>query len=211
MSHSRSSVQKVFNRYNRGNRVENAPSTGPQPKLNDSDKRNILRTVKENAFVSCRKISDDLAIYDKKRVSVEILRRAVVENGFSSRMPRKKPLVSSTSKEKCITFAKTYCDKPVEFWDEMLFSDEYMFRIFDVNGYKRVWRGEREALNSKNTVKSPIKHRSCGVMVWGSIAASCVKIFVCENIMDQNSYLDILRNKKKQNALRILLQEDFLF
>lgn len=129
-----------------------------------------MRIVKENPFVSCRKISDDLAVYDNKQVSAETVRRAVVENGFSSRTPRKKPLVSAINKEKRITFAKTYCDKPVEFWDKFLFSDESKFSIFDVNGHKRVWRRAGEALNPKNTDK-PLNMEA--VALWCGVHGSC--------------------------------------
>lgn len=211
VSRSRSTIQKVIQRYKNENRVENAARSGRPPKLSNKDKRRIVRMVKQNPFKSARKIADDLNNLKTIQVHSETVRRAIVETGLSSRTPRKKPFISATNKKKRIGFAKEYIHWSTESWSKVLFSDESKFCIFGSNGRLRVWRKTGDAFNPKHTIKT-VKHGGGGLMVWGCMSAAGVgNLVFIENIMDQHVYLDILKNNLKENATKLGMPADFLF
>lgn len=211
VSRSRYTVRKVIQRKISENRVENKPRSGRPAKLTDHDKRYIKRCIDKNPFTSARKISDDLEKYQNKKVSPDTVRRCLHSQGLKSCTPRKKPFINTVNRKKRIEFARTYLDKPQDFWDTVIFTDESKYNIFGSDGRLKVWRREGEELNPKNTIKT-VKHGGGGVMVWGCMSASGVgNLVFIENTMNQYVYLDILKNNLKESAQKMGLAENFYF
>ena len=87
-------------------------------------------------------------------------------------------------------FANQYKNAPIEFWRDILFSDESKYNIFVSDGRLLVWRRAGEALNPKNTIKT-VKHGGGSVMVWGCMAAGGVgNLEIIDGTMDHLKYID---------------------
>lgn len=108
-------------------------------------------------------------------------------------------------------FANEYVNKPPEFWERVLFSDESQFCIFGIKFRKLVWRKNGTALDRENLLPT-VEHGGGGIMVWGYMAANGVgNLVFIESTMDQIGYLNILKQNLRQSAEKLDLGEDFCF
>lgn len=131
--------------------------------------------------------------------------------GYNARAARRKPLVSARNRKKRIEFANGYINKNIEFWCQVLFSDESKFNIFHSGGRILVWRKRNTELDPKNLC-STVKHGGGGVMVWGCMAASDVgELVFIEDTMDKMRYLEILKENLKKSAEKLGLGNNFYF
>lgn len=102
-------------------------------------------------------------------------------------------------------------DKPQEFWNKFLFTDESKFNIFGSDGRIKVWRKPWQGLDSRYTAKT-VKHNGGGVMVWGCMAANGVGMIEFINgIMDQYVYMDVLRRNWKPSVKKLGLGRDYIY
>lgn len=147
----------------------------------------------------------------KKDVHPKTIRRTLHRAGYSARVARRKPHISEINKKKRIEFAKNFGNKPKEFWNNVLFSDESKFNLFRSDGRILVWRKPNTELEEKNLV-STVKHGGGGVMVWGCMAASGVgELVFIDEIMDKKVYLNILKENLKKSAEKLGLNKNFYF
>ena len=57
-----------------------------------------------------------------------------------------------------MNFAKNlYNNKPIEFWENILFTDESKFEIIAVRKSSKIWRSVKEEFNDKCVAKA-VKH-----------------------------------------------------
>lgn len=97
--------------------------------------------------------------------------------------------------------------KTVDFWNEILFTDESKYSIYKCDRRGKVWRKANEELKPKN-MTSTVKHGSGSVMVWvvwSSMAATDVRnLHFIEGIMDHIKYIKIqgAAKKKTMKAVR---------
>ena len=76
----------------------------------------------------------------------------------------------------------------------MILLDESKFNLFGSDGRVMVWRKPNTELWSKN-IKPTVKHGAGHVMVWG-----VGNLMFMDGIMNQHSYLKILKDNLKQSA-----------
>ncbi|KAK2583956.1 hypothetical protein KPH14_001215 [Odynerus spinipes] len=115
------------------------------------------------------------------------------------------------TKKKRKTFSEQYLLKDNEFWDQVLWSDESKFNIFQNSGRILVWRKPNTKFEPKN-LQSTVKHGGGGVLVWGCMAASGIgELVFIEDIMDKMVYLNVLKNNVKKCAEKLELGWNFYF
>lgn len=115
------------------------------------------------------------------------------EVGLHGRKPSKKPLISKVNVKKRLDFAKTYVNHTIEYWKNLLFSDESKFNLYnnDSRGYVR--RSINSAFNPKYTIKT-VKFNRGSIMVWGCFSWYEIgPLHRINNIMDQIQYRNILQ------------------
>lgn len=86
--------------------------------------------------------------------------------GYYGRSARKKPYISSVNRKKRLDFAQKHIDKPLSFWETILFSDKSKFNIHGSDGRVMVWRKPNQQMLIKNLCGT-VKHGGGGVMVGG--------------------------------------------
>ncbi|GFU98571.1 transposable element Tc1 transposase [Trichonephila clavipes] len=122
---------------------------------------------------------------------------------------QRKPFVSKVNRKKRIDFAKGNEKQDRNFWNSVIFSDESKFNIHGSDGHQKVWRKENAALEPKN-MRETVKHGGVWIMVWGCMAATGVgNLVIIDGIINQYSYLNILKNNLSPSASKLGL--DFTF
>lgn len=211
VNRSRYSVRTVIKNVLKTKTVINKVRTGRPSKLDNRERRKILKMVKTNPRITSSEIATDLQKYLGKVVHPRTIRRVLNDSGYNARVARKKPWVSKVNKKKRLEFAKSYVAKDSEFWRKVIFSDESKFNIFQSDGRVLVWRRKNEEWDPQN-IQATLKHGGGGVMVWGCMAAAGVgELVFIEGIMDKFAYKTILQDNLKKSAEKLGLADDFYF
>ncbi|GFU02036.1 transposable element Tcb2 transposase [Trichonephila clavipes] len=124
---------------------------------------------------------------------------------------RRKPFVSKMNHKKRIDFAKGNEKRDRNFWNSVIFSDESKFNIHGSDGHQKVWR-KANAVPEPNNMRRTVKHRGVSIMVWGCMAATGVgNLVIIDGIMNQYSYLNILKNNLSPSASKLGFDGSFTF
>lgn len=207
----RSTVATIIQRFKNSGEVINQKRTGRPSKLTIGLRRILKRIVDKDPTLSCRQISEILADNYQVYLKREAVRRAIHQFGYKSLVRRKKPHISKKNRIKRLKFAREHIDKPQEFWNKFLFTDESKFNIFGSDGRIKVWRKPWQGLDSRYTAKT-VKHNGGGVMVWGCMSANGVgKLEFITGIMDQYEYINVLRRNLGPSVDKLSLGSDYIF
>ena len=121
------------------------------------------------------------------------MRRRLHEIGLKGRVTRKKQYVNKVNRGKRLEYAKTYREKPLGYWDNVLWTDESKFNLFGSDGKVMVWRTPKEELGPKCTVPT-VKCGGGSVKCWGCFSSCGVENLVfIEGNMTGEVYRDILQ------------------
>ena len=74
------------------------------------------------------------------RVSNETIRNILEKHKYSSKVARKKPLITAQNVEKRLRFATEHVSLPPEYCDDVIFSDETKIMLYYHDGSQKVWR-----------------------------------------------------------------------
>lgn len=208
---SKSTVQTICKNFENTGTVENKPRSGRPKKLSRRDESFILKEVNENPKVNATMLAKQLAERSDTIVHPRTIQRSLNNNGFRSRTPRKKPLISEKNRKLRLEFAQQHLDKGLDFWKRVLFTDESKYNIFGSDGRAKVWRKANTAMNPKNLLAT-VKHGGGNVMVWGAVAASGVgNLAFIEGNMDRYQYKSILEQNLKASVDNLNLGERWIF
>ncbi|XP_046807519.1 uncharacterized protein LOC124420036 [Lucilia cuprina] len=93
---SKSTVPTKFNNFKNTGTIENKPRSGRPRKLNRRDISFIMKEVDKNPKVNATMLAKELEIRSEKVVHPRTIQRTLNKNGYHSRTPRKKTLISTT-------------------------------------------------------------------------------------------------------------------
>lgn len=208
---SRSTVQTIIKNYNNTNSTENKPRSGRPKKLSRRDISCILKEVNRDPKISAPKLAQHIEQCSNINVHPRTVCNMLHNNGFKSRVARKKPLISAKNRKLRLEFAKKHIDKGTDFWKRVLFTDESKYNIFGSDGRSKVWRKPNTALDPKNIIPT-VKHGGGSVMVWGAMASSGVgRLVFIDGIMDRYLYKDILEQNLKPSVDSLGLGNQWIF
>lgn len=211
INRSHAAVKKIIDKYKNFGKVENLHKVGRPKRLNETEIRSIVRTVKQNPAESAVKIAEAISESSRKTVSASTIRRALHANGLHGRVPRKKPYISKVNQKRRLDYAKKYKDKDITFWKNVVFSDESKFEIFGKKKLVKIWRSKNQELAEKNMIAT-VKHGGGSVMVWGCMAVSGVgNLVFIESTMNKIDYLNILKNNLRPTVEKLGLDSTWVF
>ncbi|GFW24664.1 transposable element Tcb1 transposase [Trichonephila clavipes] len=207
-----SSIQRVINNYTSSKSVISKPRSGRPSKLTLREKSYVFKSICLNPRLSASQIANDIRERFKKHFMCEdIIRKILKKAGYHGRVAHKKPPISAVKRQKRLDFANEHVNKPPQFWEKVLFSDESKFCIFGIKGRKLVWRKQGTALEKENLVPT-VKYGGGGVMVWGCMAANGVgrRTFI-DSTLNHMGFINILKENLKQGEQDLNLGDDFWF
>ena len=201
---NKSIISRIIKAYKKKGDADAIRNPGrPQQTSNYFDKK-IVKVVRENPFLSSSKISAVLKQYGEVPVSTRTIRRRLLNAGFMSRRPAKKPLLSKKNIKARLVFAKSHITWTVNDWRRVIFSDESKFNLVKSDGICHVRRPKGERLNPKYTIAT-VKHGGGSVMVWGCFSwFKMGPLHRIHGIMDKYVYKDILETKMEPYAYEIM-------
>ena len=138
-------------------------------------------------------------------ISEQTVRRRLHEIGLKGCVTRKKPYVNKVNRGKRLEYAKTYGEKPLGYWNYVLWSDESKFNLFGSDGKVMVWRTPKKELDPKCTV-STVKYGGRNVKCWDCFSLCGVGnlVFIDGN-MTGEVYCDILQKKLFESIKKLNL------
>lgn len=130
-----STVNSVIQRYKRRGNVANAERKGRPKILTDRDKRKIIKEAKSDRTMSLDELTDKFQESLNISISRNTIRSALHELGHYGRVAKKKPLVSEKNRKKRLFWCYKR-RKWVSEWNQVIFSDESRFEIFNNDSRK---------------------------------------------------------------------------
>ena len=90
-----------------------------------------------------------------------------------------------------LEFAKQHLKKPLQFWKNILWTDENKINLYHSDGKRRVWRSKVTAHGPKHTTSS-VKHGGGSVIAWACMAANRTGslVFICDVTADKSSRMN---------------------
>lgn len=208
---TRATIQYIVKQFKTTGSYKIKPRSGRPKKLTVREEASLLRKVSNNPKLSAPQLATALKDDFSKVVNAQTVRNCLHRAGYNGRIARRKPFISEQNRKKRLDFAKEYVTKPVEFWENVIFTDETKINIFGSDGRTRVWRKTKTAFKLEHLCPT-IKHGGGNVLIWGCMSASGVGNFTfIEGTMDQHVYLNILREQFMPSIQKLGLEGRYMF
>ena len=95
---------------------------------------------------------------------------------------------------KRLHYAKTYLEKPLGYWNDVLWLDETKFNLLGSDGKAMIWPTTKEEIDLK-CILPTVKHGGGSVICWGCMSSAGVgKLVFIDGNMTGEIYRRILKN-----------------
>lgn len=143
-------------------------------------------------------------------VSARTIQRALHESGYSGYKGARKPFVNETNRKKRLCWAKQRKNWESE-WENIIWSDESYFRLFNGDGRIWVWRQPKERFN-KDCLIPTHKSGQDGIMVWGCFHKNGLGPLVrLDGRVNSGDYINLLQNNFLPYLDTLEDKENFIF
>ena len=177
-------------------------------KNNNSTNRIIQRKIKTDRRKSLISIKAEFQTELNITISETTIRRRAHEIGLYGLVARKKPYLNKANREKRLEYARTYREKPLGFWNNVIWSDESKFNLFGSDAKVMDWRSTKEELEPRCTVPT-VKHGGGNVGCFSSSGVGNL-VFIDGN-MTGELHRDILQKNMLQSAKKLNMAKDWWF
>ena len=191
--------------------IGNLMDRGRGRKTSTYTDRILQRKVKTNRRKSVASVKAELENELKMIISESAVRCRLHEVGLYGRVARKKPYVNKVNRRKRLEYAKSYREKPLGFWNKVLWSDENKFNLFGSEGKVVVWRSPKEEIGPECTIPT-VKHGGGSVKCWACFSSSGVgRLIFIDGNMTGESYQEILENNLLKSIEKLGMSHDWIF
>lgn len=208
---SRSTVQSIIKKFKKTKCIGNLFGRGRKRKTTSTTDRLIQRKLKLDRRKSARTVASELEKDLGLLISESTVKRRAHEIGLYGRVARKKPYVNKSNRLKRLKYAREMLQRPLGFWDSIVWSDESKFNLFGSDGRIMAWRTRDEEFDPKCTVPV-VKYGGGSVMVWGCFTRKGVgRLYVLNHTMDALYYRQILEENLLPSIKQLGLGSSFMF
>ena len=127
----RTLVQKIIQKYKTTKCMQNLKGRRRKRKTTIGVDRLIERKLKCDRRKSSRMMKVELEQHLGVSISERTIKWQTNECGLFGRVARKRSYVNKANLLKRLNFAKTMSNKPLDFWNTVLWTDESNFNLFD--------------------------------------------------------------------------------
>ena len=108
-----------------------------------------------------------------------------------------------------LQYAKQHRDKPLDFWNKVIWSDEAKIELFGHNHKRYIWRGVNKAYDEKYTIPT-VKRGGGSLMFWGcmSYTGNLVKT---DSRMNAAFYQKLLEENLHSSARKLRMGCTWMF
>ncbi len=135
-----STAAKTIQRFNRIGSTQNRPRHGWPKKLSACAQRHIQRLCLGNIRMSASSIAAEVEGVGGQPVSAQTTGHTLHQTGLHGCRPRRKPLLKMMHNKARKQFAEDKQTMYMDYWNDILWSDETKINLFGSDGVKRVWR-----------------------------------------------------------------------
>ncbi|KAI4885337.1 hypothetical protein NFI96_001846 [Prochilodus magdalenae] len=170
----------------------------------------MLRTVRVNLQTSTKDLQHDLAA-DGVTVHRSTIWCTLYKEMLYRRVMQRKPFLCPHHKQSRLRYAKAPLDKPVLFWNKVLWTDETKIELFGHNMGRYAWRKKNTALQEKHLLPT-VKFGGGSIMLWGCVASTGTGNLVkVEGRIDFNQYQQILETNVQESVTKLKLCRGWIF
>lgn len=206
-----STINSILRNYSKNGKITNKPKPGIKRCTSERQDRVIVRKILNDRRLSIGKLKEELSTELKINICSKTLRRRLKEAGLTSRIAKRKPLISSVNQKKRYQWAKKYSSWTLNQWKAVLWSDETRINQFGSDGIIRTWQKKGDKLIPQCT-RSTVKHGGSCISVWGSISGNGMGNFqFIDGIMTKEVYNNILVMNLPHSASTAGINGRFVF
>ena len=206
----RSTVKTLIKKWRERDSVETKPRSGRPTKISAPTARTIVRDAKKNPQITSAEIQDSL-----KKIGVDVsrstIRRLLKKHGLHGRVARRKTFLRKCHKISRLQYAKQHRDKPQNFWNKDIWSDETKIELFGHNHKRYIWRGVNKAHDERYTIPT-VKHGGGSLMFWGCVSYKGTgKLVKIDGRMNAACYQKILVENLHSSAQKLRMGRSWTF
>lgn len=166
----RSTVSTVMTAYSKEGKTSSAKhNSGRKSKLTDRDRRALKRIVARKHKTTASQITSEMNTHLQEGVSVKTIRRELHRANIHGRAAIPKPLVTPCNARKRRNWCNGHKSWTHQQWENVIWSDESSFTLFQTKGRVYVWRTPAEAYDVACLLPT-VKHGGGSVMLWGAMS-----------------------------------------
>lgn len=202
----RSTIQRISRKWETEHSVERTPGSA-RPRISTAEEDEALVTfIRENPFKTSPEAKQETNFPGTARTARRRLKAADLK-AYTALL---KPFLTEENKRARLTFAETYVNEPMRFWEKVIFSDEKTFQSCH-NGSQKVYRPKNERFNPRY-IKENFSSGKFSVNVWGWVNFQTVGF--CYDVNERltsDGYIQILENIMLPSVTQIYPANDFVF
>ena len=133
----RSTCTVVIKKFCEEGLTDTLSRSGRPPLLTEREEQTLINQVKENRKVSIEEITESFNQLGLTQISTSTSRRILHKHDYFGRIGKRKPFVSEINRQKRLKWCKEHKFWDEE-WDNIIWSDESRFLIFENDGQQWV-------------------------------------------------------------------------
>lgn len=208
-----STIHDIIRKHKENNYKKIEEFRGRKKLINHHEKRLVSRSIKKTPQISINEVKENIRNSFNKIVSRSTVRNLIKELGFKSYIPRKKPLLTEKNIDMRKKFSNDFFSKSIQYWRNVIWSDECSFKLYNPNYQKRYWNYPNKSLQIPISVTtSETKKYSGGtIMVWACFSYyGKGKIIFLDETITSTRYQQILSENLIESS-NIMGLKKFIF
>ena len=207
----RETVLDIINEHKRTKCIGNLFDRGQKEKTTTTTDRTIQRILKKDRRTSPENVAAEIKKQLDISLSAQSVRNRAHEIGTFGRVARKKPYANKVNRSKHFKFAKEMLQKPLGFWQTVIWYDESKFELFSSKNRVMVWHTLKETFDPQWIIPT-VKYVGDSVTVWGCLTHRGIgKLHIFDRTLDRFYYREILERNLLTFIANFGFSDGFIF
>ena len=203
---NRRTVVNILKRYRQQGDITPGQHPGRPRILTARDERELVTIMRREPTTRPSTLRNALWRTNPRMISTRTVQRTLHRAGLVAAKMRRKPSLTKAQREARLKWAKKYVQKPADFWDHVIFSDETSVHTHEAMRGTYVWRFPHEDLEPP-VVQPTTKFGGTKLQVWGCLTSQGVD-FACSlpDGLDSETYVGILE-EELANTIKLYFKD----